>query len=107
MNPYDVLVQMTIVCHKCFTTSLATSSYFMIKNIRHKCIATSAAIIPQFMTKIFATTNLPCHMPCGLPRDQIYDKCFYHKAFATSSPLAICQRMAVQIATFLEALMTK
>jgi hypothetical protein len=76
---------------------------FYDKNIRHKCIATSASIMHQFMMKFFVTTNLPR----GLPRDRIYDKCFCHKAFATSSPLAIWQCMAVQIVTFFEALMMK
>jgi hypothetical protein len=60
----------------------------------------------QFVEK-FVTTILSRH----LPHNQIYDKCFCHKDFATShatsSPLAMWQCMAVLIVTFLQALMTK
>jgi hypothetical protein len=61
--------------------------------------------------KFFVTIILPRHLPRGLPRDQIYDKYFCHKGFATShtmsSPLAMWQCMVVRIVTFSEALVTK
>jgi hypothetical protein len=61
--------------------------------------------------EIFVIRIFPRYLPHGLPCDQIYDKCFRHKGFATShttsSPLAMWQCMTLRIVTFLEALMTK
>jgi hypothetical protein len=46
----------------------------------------SAANASQFMTKFFVTTILPHHLPRGLPRDQIYDKCFRHNGLPRHMP---------------------
>jgi hypothetical protein len=46
----------------------------------------SAAIASEFMTKFFVTTILPHHVPRGLPREQIYVKCFHHKGLPQHMP---------------------
>jgi hypothetical protein len=106
MNSYDVLLEMTIVCHKCFTTSLATSTYFMIKIFVTNSLPRQRPSYPSLWWNSLSQKicHVICHVACHVIKSMT-NVC--HKAFATSSPLAIWQHMAVQIVTLLEALMKK
>jgi hypothetical protein len=124
INSYDILVVMcnilwryeciwcvpsddNCICHKCFDTSLATSSYFMTNFFVTNALPHKRPPPSNLWRNSLSQQILPRHLPRGLPRNWIYDKYFCHKDFATSSPLATWQCMSVRFVTFSGALMTK